>query len=318
MTEAPAPKRVFLTGTTGFVGRYVLGELLDRGHQVVCLVRSGDKLRRVFSKDVLARVTSVRGTLFDEFVLRQALAEVDAVIHLVGIIRETWRGQTFDRIHRRGTKVIVRAAVEAGVQRFVHMSALGTRPGAVSQYHRSKRAGERYFRIRKLDWTIFRPSIIHGPDGEFMELLKTLACGWFPPVMPYFGSGQCRVQPVSVRDVAYCLVEALHRPSTVGRIYELGGPRAYTWKELYSVAQRVLPGARRWKPRVGQPVWLAKLLAGTVMKTPLVPERFKFNRSQVQMSQEDSVCDHADAESALGIKMRDFESELAEYAGRIR
>ena len=317
MSESTTPRRVFLTGTTGFVGRYVLRELLDRGHEVVCLIRSDQKFRTVFSDEVRSRVKSVRGTLFDESVIRHAVAEVDAVIHLVGIIQES-RGQTFDRIHRQGTKAVVRAAVGAGLKRFVHMSALGTRSGAVASYHRSKRAAERYFRIKKLDWTILRPSIIHGPDGEFMEMLKSFTCGWFPPVMPYFGSGERRVQPVSVRDVAYCFVEALHRPETTGHIYELGGPKAYTWKELYAVCRRLLPGAKRWKPRVGQPVWLAKLLAATVMKTPLVPARFRFNRSQVQMSQEDSVCDHTVAESAFGINLRDFETELASYAAQIR
>ncbi|HUU83821.1 MAG TPA: complex I NDUFA9 subunit family protein [Phycisphaerae bacterium] len=317
MPGTARPKRVFLTGTTGFVGRYVLRELLDRGHEVVCLIRSDEKFRQLFGQDICGRVTSVRGTLFDDSVIQQAVADVDAIIHLVGIIREVGRWQTFDRIHRQGTKALIRAAVGADVRRFVHMSALGARSGAVSKYHRSKWAAERYLHIREIEETILRPSVIHGPDGEFMQLLKTLACGLVPPVMPYFGSGKHRVQPVSVRDVARCFVEALHRPETIGKAYELGGPRSYTWRELYAVGKRLIPGARRWKPCVGQPVWLAELLAATVMRTPLVAERFKFNRSQVQMSQEDSVCDHTVVESAFGIRLRDFEAELAEYAAQI-
>ena len=127
-----------------------------------------------------------------------------------------------------------------------------------------------------------------------------------------------RPQPVSVGDVAVCFVEALHRPATVGQVYELGGPKAYSWKQLYAVCKRLIPGARRWKPRLSQPVFIARLLAATVMRTPLVPAKLRFNADQVRMSQEDSVCDHTVVEKAFGIKLRDFEVELAEYADRIR
>jgi NADH dehydrogenase len=197
------------------------------------------------------------------------------------------------------------------------MSALGTRPSAVSRYHQTKWAAEEYVRSSGLEWTIFRPSVIHGPDGEFMELMQTFACGWLPPVWPYFGAGENKLQPVSVRDVAYCFVDALHRPETIGKTFELGGPKAYTWKQLYQSCKRIIPCAKRWKPLVGQPVPIAKLLAMTVMKTPLVPAKLKFNVAQVQMSQEDSVCESTPIERTFGIKLRHFEEELATYADLI-
>ena len=318
MSQTGLHQRVLLTGGTGFVGRYVLGELVRRGHHAVCLVRSEDKLRAVMPDVDRRRVTSVPGTIFDRSPLRDAVSGADAVIHLVGIISEGRGGQTFDCIHRRGTAAVVEAAVNAGVRRFVHMSALGTRPDAVSKYHRSKWAAEQCVRVASLDWTIFRPSVIHGPDGEFMQLMKMMTCSLFPPVMPYFGSGRCRLQPISVGDVARCFVEALHRPETVGQVFEMGGAKTYNWKELYAACRRLIPGARRWKPAVGQPVLVAKLLAATVMKTPLVPARFRFNKAQIQMSQEDSVCDHTALESAFGITLGDFETELAAYAANIR
>ncbi len=318
MSQTGLHQRVLLTGGTGFVGRYVLGELVRRGHHAVCLVRSEDKLRAVMPEVDRRRVTSVPGTIFDRSPLRDAVSGADAVIHLVGIISEGRGGQTFDCIHRRGTAAVVEAAVNAGVRRFVHMSALGTRPDAVSKYHRSKWAAEQCVRVASLDWTIFRPSVIHGPDGEFMQLMKMMTCSLFPPVMPYFGSGRCRLQPISVGDVARCFVEALHRPETVGQVFEMGGAKTYNWKELYAACRRLIPGARRWKPAVGQPVLVAKLLAATVMKTPLVPARFRFNKAQIQMSQEDSVCDHTALESAFGITLGDFETELAAYAANIR
>jgi len=318
MAERNATSRVFVTGATGFVGRYVVRELLARSHTVSALIRSPEKLQAVFPDLDPARVQPVRGTLFDPAALRDGLSGCQAILHLVGIILEQGRGQTFDRIHRQGTEAVVAAAQAAGVRRYVHMSALGSRADAVALYHKTKWAAEECVRRSGLDWTIFRPSIIHGPDGEFMELLKTFACGLIPPVMPYFGSGRARLQPVAVQDVARCFVEALHRPETVGQIYELGGPRTYNWRELYAVAQRLIPGARRWKPRVGQPVFIARLLAATVMKTALVPAKLKFNADQVRMSQEDSTCDPTAVERAFGFKLRDFETELAAYAGAIR
>ena len=173
-------------------------------------------------------------------------------------------------------------------------------------------------RASGLDYTIFQPSVVHGFDGEFMELMKTFVAGVVPPVIPYFGSGENRLQPVSVKDVAYCFVEALRRPATIGQTYAMGGPQTYSWKELYAACRRLIPGAKSWKPMVSQPVAVAKMLAGTVMKTPLVPGNLKFNVDQVQMSQEDSVCDVEPVQQAFDIELRDFESEMARYGELIR
>jgi NADH dehydrogenase len=137
------------------------------------------------------------------------------------------------------------------------------------------------------------------------------------PVIPYFGDGMTRLQPVSVKDVAHCFVAALSKRETIGRTYELGGPEAVTWKELYRICRETIPGARTWKPIVGQPVWAAKLAARTLMKLPILPRMLRFNVDQVQMSQEDSVCDTAQVEETFGIKLRDFRRELREYAALI-
>ncbi|MFH1419716.1 MAG: hypothetical protein ABII12_15700, partial [Planctomycetota bacterium] len=94
-------------------------------------------------------------------------------------------------------------------------------------------------------------------------------------------------------------------------------PEAMTWRELYAICRETLPGAKRWKPIIGVPVWLAKLKAHTAMKLPLVPPRLRFNVDQVQMSQEDSVCDTRPVEETFGIKLRGFREELARYAGVI-
>lgn len=160
-----------------------------------------------------------------------------------------------------------------------------------------------------------------------MRMMKVFVCdamipalGFIPspfPVIPYFGDGQNKLQPVSVKDVAHCFVAALSKSETIGRTYELGGAKALSWKELYRTCRELIPGAKSWKPMVGLPVVVANLVAATVMKMPLLPKMLRFNAGQVQMSQEDSVCDVTPVEQAFGIRMRDFRSELAAYAAQI-
>jgi NADH dehydrogenase len=291
----------------------------------VCLARSGDRVRRRLPAEARDRIETIEGTLFDRSALRRAAEGCHAAIHLVGIILQNpLTGQTFDRVHRKGTIRVIEALKSAGIRRCVHMSALGTRPGAEAKYHRTKHAAEQAVRESGLDWTILRPSLIHGPDGEFMRLIKVFVCDRLLPVIPYFGDGERRLQPVSVKDVAWCFVESLTRADTIGQTVPLGGPVSYSWKELYRVCQRLIPGARR-KRLVSTPVPLAKALPWAVMPALTAAGVFssklrllRFNRDQVVMSQEDNVCDHTLAERAFGITMRVFEDELTEYADQIR
>src|SRR5437660_5094244 len=197
--------RVLVTGASGFVGSAVVEELIARQHPVHALVHRreiqgfGDQVR------------SFRGDLFDDKILDEALRGCDAVIHLVGIIMEKpSKGITFQRIHFQGAKNVIDAAVRNGVKRFIHMSALGVRPDAVSEYHKTKYQAEEYLRASPLEWTIFRPSLIHGSRGEFMQLEAKWARRKAPPFlfMPYFGRGPLgfggagMLQPVYVGDVA--------------------------------------------------------------------------------------------------------------------
>jgi NADH dehydrogenase len=159
-----------------------------------------------------------------------------------------------------------------------------------------------------------RPSLIHGPEGEFIQMMKFFSTSKVrQPVMPYFGRGTALIQPVSVRDVATVFVKALGQPETVGQVHELGGPERFTWKELYDVCARAFTGRTRIKVPV--PVLAAKLAAITVMpQLPRLLVPYRFNVAQVQMSQEDSICNHAVIETAFHIKLRDFREELGQYA----
>ena len=236
-TTAEATKRVFVTGGSGFVGRWVVRELLANGYDVTCLVRDRDKLLRQLTDAQKPRVRCVLGDLFDSDAINRAAEGCDAAIHLVGIIEENaFEGQTFSRVHVEATRNVLIACESAGVGRYVHMSALGTRANAVSKYHQTKWFAEELVRQSKMAWTIFRPSLIHGPDGEFMQMMKFFSTSnVLQPVMPYFGSGENLIQPIHVRDVAACFVKSLSMPETERQVYELGGPDQPSWKELYDV-----------------------------------------------------------------------------------
>lgn len=315
-------QRVFVTGGTGFVGRYVVRELVRRGYQPVCLARDTDSLRKRFSDLGKDAFVGIRGDLHDtSWHGRLAELQCHAAIHLVGIIFESpLKGQTFRRIHVEGTTNVVQAVRHAEIGRYVHMSALGARLDGPSAYSRTKAEAEAIVRTRAPRWTIFRPSIIHGPDGEFMEMMKFFSTSkLLQPFMPYFGDGEHRLQPISVKDVAHCFVAAISNDATVGKTHDLGGPTAYTWKALYDLCALAIRGKKRLKLPV--PVPIAKVLARTIMAlrvppmTWLVP--YPFNAGQVAMSQEDSVCDPAVIERTFDIKLRGFREELSQYANQI-
>jgi len=227
-------RRIFVTGGSGFVGSAIVGELTRRGHRVNALANRRD----LPTSDL---VTPVRGNLLDSSTLDRGVAGCDAVIHLVGIIDERPKqGVTFERIHVEGTRAIVEAARRAGVGRFVHMSALGARPNAPSRYHQTKYAAEQIVTSSDLDWTILRPSMLHGPGGDFMRNAARWARKQSPPYlfMPYFGPGllgrgrPARLQPVYVDDVARAFADALDNAKAVAQTYPLPGAQTLTWPEF--------------------------------------------------------------------------------------
>ncbi|MEA2734411.1 MAG: hypothetical protein QOE14_862 [Humisphaera sp.] len=306
--------RVFITGGSGFVGSAVIDELLKRGYRVNALVnrrelkgRSGDEVR------------AIKGGLFDDRTLDEGMAGADAAIHLVGIIMEKRsKGLTFERVHFEGTKSVVDAALRNGVRRYVQMSALGVRPDAVSDYHKTKYRAEQYVRGSGLDWTIIRPSLIHGPGGEFMKMEANWARGKAPPFlfMPYFGAGALgrggagKLQPVHVQDVARAFVDSLANVKTIGEVYPVGGAAQVTWPELHRASAEAIVGRKRAVLSI--PVWYGKLL------TQIVPGLLlPFNRDQIIMSQEANTCDLSKFRADFGWEPRPFAASLREYAAKL-
>lgn len=238
---------VLVTGASGFVGQQVVRALVAQGHEVVALTHRADLPRSLTG---LAGVTGVQGDVTRPESLGKAMSGIDAVIHLVGIIREfPAKGVTFQKLHHEATVNVVNAAKAAGVRRYIQMSALGTRANAKSGYHQTKWTAEEYVRASGLDYTIFRPSLIYGPGDGFTSTMVPLAKA---PVFPVIGGGQTKAQPVAIADVAAAFAKAVDMPETVGQTYDVTGPETFTYKEIYRHIALAL--GRPFRP-MNVPVW---------------------------------------------------------------
>ncbi len=216
---------VLVTGATGFLGQRVVRELSARRHEVRCLVHSPGK-ERVFDH----RSVEVHyGSILSPDSLEQALHDVQAIVHLVGIIRPT-RGASFDRIHREGTANVVSAAVEAGVRDFVYVSAMGAMPDPSYPYFHSKYQAEVEVKNSGVRFTILRPSVIFGEGDEFLTALAALIR--LGPITPVIGPGRNRMQPVAADDVARCVAHSVGDSALKGKTVNLGGPRRLSYNDL--------------------------------------------------------------------------------------
>ncbi len=263
--------RVLVVGGSGFIGRTIVSFLVARGHQVVVPTR-----RRARARHLLLFPTCevVEADVHDYATLAALVADCDAVINLVGVLhshRGDPYGPEFARAHVDLPRNIVHAMHDAGMDgvrpgRLLHMSALGAASGAPSMYLRSKADGEAAARsVPGIATTIFRPSVVFGPDDNFLNMFARLAA-WLP-VLP-IGGADVRMQPVFVEDVASAFVNALANPDTFGRSYELCGPRVYTLREIVRLAA-IASGHPR--PVLGLPDALARLQAWVLERMPGEP-----------------------------------------------
>jgi NADH dehydrogenase len=229
---------VLVTGGTGFVGPYVVHELRSRDVPVRALVRDTSRGTRLANWGA----ELAGGDVTDPVSLRMACEGVDAVVHLVAIIRG--RPPDFERVMANGTRNLVAAAQAAGVRRFVLASALGLdeRTKDAVPYFAAKWEMEAAVREAGLEYVILRPSFVFGRDGGVLPTFVRLAR--FSPVTPIVGPGTQRLQPIWVEDLAQYYALALAEPAAANRTFELGGPDAVTWNQFWQRLKRVL-GVRR-------------------------------------------------------------------------
>ena len=294
-------KKVCVLGGGGFVGQHVVSKLCARGYEVRVPYRNINRAKHL---TVLPTVSLVEADIHDPDALKSVLQGMDAVINLVGILHEHKRG-AFQRAHVELPRKVVKACRATGVKRLLHMSALGGDSDGLSRYQRSKGEGEALVRAahgEHLAVTIFRPSVIFGPEDAFLTLFARLL--YWTPIFP-LGSPNARLQPVYVGDVAQAFAASLNNPATFGQRYELCGPTVYTLQELVEFVARVKGLKRKVMPLSDGMSSLQAILLGLMPVKMLTHDNYL-------MLKTDAVCGCPFPE-VFGIRPAALEAEAPHY-----
>jgi NADH dehydrogenase len=304
---------VAIIGGTGFVGGYLVDALLEAGHAVSALVRTGSesKLRQAGR----CRVTA--GDLADRAAVRATVDACDAVIYNVGLLREfPSRGITFEGAHVEGVRCVIDAARDAGVRRFILMSANGVKAGG-TPYQDTKFRAERLLEDAGFDATIFRPSVIFGDPRGTMEFATQLYGDLVKPPVPAPGfhsgwgatRGDLLMSPVHIEDVADAFVAALDDPATHGRTIALGGPEELSWTDMLG---RVAAAVGRRKTILPMPLGIMKLGAAALDWLPFFP----VTHGQLTMLEEGNTASPEELERLIARPARAFSADNLAYLQR--
>jgi len=293
--------KVLVTGGTGFVGPHVVRALAASGHDLKLLVRDATRSRELPGQPVVGEMTNAVS-------LTTAIEGVDAVVHLVAI--RQGREEEFKRVMEQGTRDLVEAAKQAGVTRFVLMSALGTSEETkdLVPYYHAKWEMEQTVKGSGLDHVIFRPSFVFGSEGGILPTFRRLAR--LTPVTPIVGSGEQRIQPIWDGDVGAYFSAAIDKPEATNRTFELGGPDAVTWNEFWRRLRAAL-GIRR-RPSMHVPV---RLMRANALLTERLPGNIPLTRDLLTMlEQGDNVVSNDDAVQVFQIPLVPLDEQLRRTA----
>ncbi|NOX94552.1 MAG: complex I NDUFA9 subunit family protein [Alphaproteobacteria bacterium] len=310
-----ASKLAVVFGGSGFLGRNVVRELAKRGWRVRVAIRRPHLAQFLRPMGAVGQIQLKQANIRYRASVAEAIEGADAVINLVGLMHQTG-AQRFDTVQAGGSATIAKLAHEAGIETLVHVSAIGADEKSDSLYARTKGEGERAVREAVPTATILRPSVIFGLEDNFFNKFAGMAN--FSPALPLIGGGKTKFQPIYVDDVADAVCEALIRPEAVGRTYELGGPRVYTFRELMEL---ILSETGRKRILAPVPFLIATMmgLVGEVINwVPIFNP--PITRDQVKLLKHDNVVSEA-AEGVIGdfgIHPRTVESIIPSYMVRYR
>lgn len=290
---------ILVTGGTGFVGSHLVHRLAREKVQTRCLVRKNSDIKKLLD----IGIDVAYGDVNSKESLKKALEGVETVVHLVGIIIEK-KGATFEIIHAHGTRNLVAASKEAGVRRFIYISALGARENARSRYHLTKWEAEQAVIKSGMEYVIFRPSIMIGEGGEFITMLSKIVRQ--APVVPII-DGKSRVQPIYVQNTIDCIIKSLIEPRIKNRIFEIAGPNQITYRELFITLMDVLTIK---KPAFEIPIWVmwpaAYIFERLIEKPPITIQ-------QLIMLQEDNICDINEMQEVFNLNLISFKEALQTF-----
>lgn len=303
---------VTVFGGSGFLGRNVVRALCKRDYRIRVAVRRPELAGYLQPSGKVGQVHTIQANLRYPASVEAAVRDSDVVINLVGILAESG-GQTFDAVQAKGAETIAKAAAAVGA-RMIHVSAIGADAESPSHYAKAKAAGEAAVMAAMPSATIFRPSVMFGPEDQFTNRFAALAR--LSPVLPLIGGGT-RMQPVYVGNVATGIADAVDGKAKEGATYELGGPEVLTMREIIETIVRI---ANRKPMLVPLSFGLARLQAAFLQ---FAPGALKLTPDQVTLLERDNVVSDA-AKAAgltlegLGIAAASLEAIAPQYLWRFR
>ena len=304
--------KVALFGGTGFVGSYIIDELLKNGHEPVVLVRDGSESKLNNSE----KCKIISGDVNDVKSIKNTIEGSDAVIYCIGIIREFPRkGITFEKLHFQAAKECIDISKSLGVKRFIMMSANGVKVDGTG-YQKTKYLAEEYLKFSNVDWTIFRPSLIFGdPRGgdrpEFCSQLKKdmLSLPFhapnFHPGLNPLNAGKFAMSPIHIKNVAEFFVKSIELKESIKKTYCLGG-EAYYWKDIISTIAKSY-GKKKWT--VPAPAIGVQILATVLGRFSWFP----ITKDQISMLLEGNVCESEEYYNLFKIEQIPFNTETLSY-----
>ena len=304
-------------GASGFIGRYVVRALAKKGYRVRAATRRPHLAHDLKPMGVVGQIQLVQANLRNPESVARAVEGSSGVINLVGILFESGR-QNFDALQSQGAKLVAEKAAEAGVERFVHISAIGANADSRSKYARTKALGEQAVREALPGATILRPSIVFGTEDEFFNKFADMAR--FAPALPLIGGGATKFQPVWCADVAAAAVASLESETARGRTFELGGPEVYSFKEILDF---ILVTIRRKRVLVPIPFFAASGLGVAGELSGILPFVEPFlTRDQVTLLKKDNVVGVSGEDVGViadfGIEPETVEAIVPPYLARYR
>lgn len=318
---------VTVFGGSGFIGRYAARSLVKAGYRVRVAVRRPHLAGDVRLAGAPGWVDIVQANVRHRQSVDAALEGADAVVNLVGILYEKGR-QSFEGAQRDGAINVAEACAAAGIDKLVHISAIGADPDAKADYAETKGEAEAAIREIMPAATILRPSIVFGPEDDFFNRFAALSAHPITsvlPVLPAIGGGHTKLQPVYAGDVADAIAAAIDREDASGNTYELGGPSVYSMKELYGFIGETIDRERFALPLpffVAKPLGLAfgtayrfiwPLSSGILGAPPITGD-------QVEMLKSDNVVsEQAKTLADLGVTtLESIEAVVPNYLYRFR
>ncbi len=304
-----ADRIVTVVGGTGFLGRYVIRELAERGYIIRVLARDVEAHTEIKTFGDVGQIVIESADLSRPETLEGKLANSYAVVNLVGVLFER-RKQNFALLHAQGPEKLAQMATACGAARFVQVSSLGVEKAITSKYARTKLLGEKAAVAAFPDTTIIRPGVMFGPEDDFFNKFAWMAT--FSPILPLIGGGHTLFQPVYVADVARAIAQAVDDPATIGKIYELGGPETLSFKDILSF---ILEATGRHAMLMNLPFALASMKAffWEFLPTPIL------TRDQIRLLHYDNVVGNDALTFAdLGIRPTGIDTVVPSYLQRFK